>query len=157
MSNRILQFVRNNQMAVAIGLNIALSTMHVQLNKFIYYERAIPHLDLATMQQLVASLVMFGAHRLGFVSISSTPMTKMVHMAIVFSFIILTSNFSLDLNSNGGFLFFKSLSTPCILILSFFLHNRSHSVGVVVSVVIMLPESSSKLSLTLIISRYWWF
>jgi solute carrier family 35, member E3 len=115
--------------------NMFSSIFIIQVNKYIYINYGISNLVLTCLHFVITFVCLIVCSELKIFRVVKIPISKMIPMAISFCGFVVTTNYSLQLNSIGTYQCLKALTTPFVLFIVNFFYSTKYSLKVNLTVV----------------------
>ncbi|CAF0839610.1 unnamed protein product [Brachionus calyciflorus] len=124
--------------AASLSLNFFTSIAIIQINKYIYINYKFPNMGLTCIHFIITFFGLILCSLVGIFKIEKIPVFKMIPMSVSFCGFVALTNYSLEFNSIGTYQCLKSLTTPGVMIISYYFYNHQYSNNVILSVVPVL-------------------
>ena len=118
-----------------IVINIFTSVVLIPVNKYIYTKIGFPNMTLTCLHFIVTFLGLLVCNLFKIVTIKRVSVLKMLPMAFTFCGFVVLTNISLQYNTIGTYQCLKALTTPGVMVISFYYYKTSYSARVIISVV----------------------
>jgi solute carrier family 35, member E3 len=116
-------------------LNVASSVLIVLVNKYIYEYYGFPNMALTCVHFIVTFLGLVVCQQLNIFQIKKLPILKMIPLSTTFCGFVVFTNLSLEYNTIGTYQIMKFMTTPCVMLISYFFYKTNYSNKVKLSLV----------------------
>lgn len=125
---------------LALVFNIAVSIGIVLTNKWLYSIVKFPNMTLTFMHFVTTFICLHLCQMLGVFQVKRVSLKSMIPLALCFCGFVVLTNLSLESNSVGTYQVAKVMTTPCVLIIQYYIYGKLTSTAAVLTVVSLLKK-----------------
>ena len=122
----------------AVLLNIGISIGLVLVNKWLYVKIGFPSLTLVLIHFTSTFICLHLCHLYGAFPLKKVPLMKIFPLSLTFCGFVVLTNLSLEYNSVGTYQVAKVTTTPCVMLIQYYLYGQKFSVNIIYTVVSLL-------------------
>ena len=130
-----------------ILINFVTSVLIIPINKYIYVKIGFPNITLTCIHFVFTFIGLIICYFFKILTIKRVSIIRMLPMSLTFCGFVVLTNVSLQYNTIGSYQCLKSLTTPGVMLISYYYYKTKYSFRVIMTIVNKPIPLSKKLNL----------